>query len=69
MSQESDVYKQLGKLEANVEAMQADIHEMKADLKSVTTQMNKWRGAGIILLLIGAAVGWLIDLAYKLLGR
>jgi tetrahydromethanopterin S-methyltransferase subunit B len=69
MSQESEVYKQLGKLEANVEAMQADIHEMKTDLKSVTTQMNKWRGAGIILLLIGAAVGWLIDLAYKLLGR
>jgi Ni2+-binding GTPase involved in maturation of urease and hydrogenase len=69
MSQESDVYKQLGKLEANVEAMQSDIREMKDDLKSVTTQMNKWRGAGIILLLIGAAVGWLIDLAYKLLGR
>ena len=69
MSQESDVYKQLGKLEANVEAMQADIHEMKADLKNVTTQMNRWRGAGIILLLIGAAIGWLIDLAYKLLGR
>lgn len=69
MSQESDVYKQLGKLEANVEAMQADIHEMKADLKNVTTQMNKWRGAGVILLIIGAALGWLIDLAYKLLGR
>jgi hypothetical protein len=69
MSQESDVYKQLGKLEANVEAMQADIHEMKADLKSVTTQMHRWRGAGVILLLIGAALGWLIDLAYKLLGR
>jgi hypothetical protein len=31
--------------------------------------MNRWRGAGAILLMVGAAFGWVIDMLYKAIGR
>lgn len=62
---EQNLHQQIGKLEAHVEALQKDTAEIKADIKKMSDQMNKWKGAGVILLIIGAAFGWLVDLAYK----
>lgn len=67
---EENLHQQIGKLEAHVEALQKDTAEIKADIKKMSDQMNKWKGAGVILLILGAALGWLVDLVYRVvLGR
>ena len=54
--------KQLGKLEAQVESLQRQMEQLSIDVKCVTDVMTKWKGAGVLLLILGASFGWLVDL-------
>jgi hypothetical protein len=58
--------KQLGKLEAQVESLQRQMEQLSIDVKCVTDVMTKWKGAGVLLLILGASFGWLVDI---ILGR
>lgn len=56
-----DLNQQIGRLEANVEALQKEMSELRQDVKQMSQVITRWKGAGVILLIIGATVGWLID--------
>jgi len=56
-----DLHKQIGRLEAHVEALQKSTEEIRNDVKIMTEQMNRWRGAGMVLMLVGAVFGFIID--------
>ena len=58
--------KQLGKLEAQVESLQRQLEQLSIDVKCVSDVMTKWKGAGVLLLILGASFGWLVDI---ILGR
>jgi hypothetical protein len=58
--------KQLGKVEAHVESLQRQMEQLSIDVKCVTDVMTKWKGAGVLLLILGASFGWLVDI---ILGR
>ena len=58
--------KQLGKLEAQVESSQRHMEQLSIDVKCVSDVMTKWKGAGVLLLILGASFGWLVDI---ILGR
>ena len=64
-----DLNQQIGRLEAQVEAMQKSTDEIRQDVKAFTESMNKWRGAGAILLFVGTVFGFLIDGMLSLLTR
>jgi tetrahydromethanopterin S-methyltransferase subunit B len=64
-----DLNQQIGRLEAHVEQLQRDMNDIKGSIKTMSDQMNRWRGAGAILLMVGAAFGWVIDMLYKAMGR
>tara|TARA_R110002167_G_scaffold86755_2_gene234667 strand:+ start:4172 stop:4366 length:195 start_codon:yes stop_codon:yes gene_type:complete len=52
----------LGKLEAQVEQLRVDVVKLSTLVEANSAQLNKWRGAGAVLILIGAVGGWLISL-------
>ena len=56
-----DLNQQIGRLEANVEALQKEMAELRLDVKQMSQVITRWKGAGVILLIIGATAGWLID--------
>ncbi len=64
-----ELNQQIGRLEAHVEQLQRDMSEIKGSIKSMSDQMNRWRGAGAVLVLVGAVLGWIVDTLYKLLGK
>lgn len=64
-----ELNQQIGRLEAHVEQLQRDMSEIKGSIKTMSDQMNRWRGAGAVLVLVGAVLGWILDSVYKLIGR
>lgn len=64
-----ELNQQIGRLEAHVEQLQRDMSEIKGSIKSMSDQMNRWRGAGAVLVLVGAVLGWVLDSIYKLVGK
>jgi len=64
-----ELNQQIGRLEAHVEQLQRDMSEIKGSIKTMSDQMNRWRGAGAVLVLVGAVLGWIVDTLYKLLGK
>ena len=64
-----DLNQQIGRLQAQVERLHEDSAEIKAEIKKISDQVNRWRGAGAILLIIGAVFGFFIDVAYRVVGR
>ena len=61
-----DLNQQIGRLEANVERLHADMAELKADIKSISNSVNRWKGAGAVLLIIGTVLGFVVDGVYRL---
>jgi prefoldin subunit 5 len=61
-----DLNQQIGRLEAHVEALQQDMSELRADVKQLSQVVTKWKGAGVLLLILGASFGWLVDALLKL---
>jgi hypothetical protein len=64
-----DLNQQIGRLEANVERLHADMAELKADIKVISNSVNRWKGAGVVLLIIGAVFGFIVDMIYRLFDR
>ena len=61
-----DLNQQIGRLEANVDRLHADMAELKADIKVISNSVNRWKGAGAVLLIIGMLLGYVVDLVYRL---
>jgi len=57
--------KQLGRLEAQVESLQRQMEQLSIDVRCLSNLMSKWKGAGVLLLILGASFGWLVDLIIK----
>ena len=64
-----DLHKQIGRLEAHVEALQKSTEEIRNDVKVMTEQMNKWSGAGMVLVFVGAVFGFIVDSLASLFGK
>ena len=64
-----DLNQQIGRLEANVDRLHADMAELKADIKSISNSVNRWKGAGAVLLIIGTVLGFVVDGVYRLFER
>ena len=60
-----DLHKQIGRLEANVEQLQMQMAELRQDVKDMSAVVTKWKGAGALLLILGASLGWLVDAIAK----
>jgi prefoldin subunit 5 len=60
-----DLNKQIGRLEANVEQLQMQMAELRQDVKDMSAVVTKWKGAGALLLILGASLGWLVDAIAK----
>ena len=57
--------KQLGRLEAQVESLQRQMEQLSIDVRCMSNIITKWKGAGVLLLILGASFGWLVDLIIK----
>jgi hypothetical protein len=64
-----DLNQQIGRLEANVDRLHADMAELKADIKAISNSVNRWKGAGVVLLIIGAVFGFIVDMIYRMFVR
>lgn len=64
-----DLNQQIGRLEANVERLHADMAELKADIKSISNSVNRWKGAGAVLLIIGTVLGFVVDSVYRMFDK
>lgn len=64
-----ELNQQIGRLEAQVENLHRDMAELKADIKGISSAMNRWRGAGAILVVVGVVLGFFVDTAFKLVGK
>lgn len=64
-----DLNQQIGRLEANVDRLHADMAELKVDIKAISNSVNRWKGAGVVLLIIGAVFGFIIDMIYRMFDR
>jgi prefoldin subunit 5 len=60
-----DTNQQLGRLEAQVESLQRQMEELRIDVKQMSDVITKWKGAGALLLILGASLGWLVDAIVK----
>ena len=60
-----DLNQQIGRLEAQVEVLQTQMTELRQDVKDMSAVVTKWKGAGALLLILGASFGWLVDLIFK----
>ena len=60
-----DINKQIGRLEANVEELQRQMSELRQDVKDMSAVVTKWKGAGALLLILGASFGWILDALFK----
>lgn len=58
----TDIHHDIGRLTAQVEALQDDVSRLNKLMEAQAAQMNRWRGAGAVLILIGAVLGWLVSL-------
>jgi len=59
-----DINKQIGRLEDNVEELQRQMSELRQDVKDMSAVVTKWKGAGALLLILGASFGWLLDIIF-----
>jgi tetrahydromethanopterin S-methyltransferase subunit B len=64
-----DLNQQIGRLEAHVENLHRDMSDLKQELRNISSMMNRWKGAGALLALIGVVFGFFVDMAFKLVGR
>jgi hypothetical protein len=64
-----DLNQQIGRLEANVDRLHADMAELKVDIKAISNSVNRWKGAGVVLLIIGAVFGFIVDIIYRMFDR
>jgi prefoldin subunit 5 len=64
-----DLNQQIGRMEAQIENLHRDMSELKTEVRAISSAMNRWKGAGALLMIIGVVFGFFVDLVFKALGR
>ena len=59
---EQSIVVTLARLEERVAHMHSDMNEMKSDITQLRATANRWKGAFIVLLGVGGAIGVLLNL-------
>jgi len=59
----------LGALTAQVADLRRDVSLLHALVREQSAQLNRWRGAGAVLILIGAGMGAIVTVLVNLLQR
>ena len=65
----TDIDRVLGSLTAEVQRLQRDVAELQTMVRAQSEQLNRWRGAGAVLVLVGAAIGTIATFLLGLIGR
>ena len=68
MSDDTDLARQIGRLEAQVANLERDAIEIKGDLKALVATVNQARGGWKTLILVAGAAGAAGALASKVVG-
>ncbi len=63
MTDDAELLAQVAVLTEKVEGIHEDVTGMKGDIKQLTAQANRWKGAFVVLLAIGSLIGWFADKA------
>lgn len=58
----------LARLEERLGSIDRRIQSVEADTTDIKAQMNRWRGAAPVVLLVGGIVGWAITSADTIKG-
>lgn len=53
----TDMQRDLGRLEARVDALESELREIKADVKSILALVNQAKGGWKTLVIVGAIAG------------
>ena len=56
-----ELNKNIGKLEAQVAILQKTTTELANEVHKLSAQMNRWKGGGMVLLVIGTSLGFIVD--------
>ena len=59
----------LGALTAQVADLRRDVSLLHALVREQSAQLNRWRGAGAVLILVGASVGAIVTVLAGLLPK
>lgn len=65
----TDIDRVLGSLTAEVQRLQRDVAELQTMVRAQSEQLSRWRGAGTVLILVGAAIGTIATFLLGLIGR
>ncbi len=68
MRDDTDLARQIGRLEAQVASLERDAVEIKGDLKALVATVNQARGGWKTLMLVAGAAGAAGALASKVVG-
>ena len=55
------LHEDIGALKAGLDELKADIVALKKEVATLTAQANRWKGAFVVLLSVGGAIGWALD--------
>lgn len=58
----------IARLEERLSSIDRRIQSVEADISDIKAQMNRWRGAAPVVLLVGGIVGWAITSADTIKG-
>lgn len=58
---DAELYQKIGQLEAHVDQLRDDMAELKAEIKSMTSILTKWKGVSVALLAVGGALAWIVE--------
>ena len=64
-----ELNKNIGKLEAQVAILQKTTTELANEVHKLSAQMNRWKGGGLVLLVIGTSLGFIVDTLFKIVGK
>mgnify|MGYP000686917187 CR=1 FL=1 len=61
-----ELNKNIGKLEAQVAILQKTTTDLATEVHNLSAQMNRWKGGGMVLLVIGTSLGFIVDTLFKI---
>ena len=50
----------MGRLEERLKSMEHRLQNMESDTAAIEMQINKWKGALLVVLVLGASAGWML---------
>ena len=65
----SDAREAIAALQVEVHHLTEAVRSLDKKMDALTAQANRWKGAFLVVLSFGAAIGWLIDRMVNLIAR